>query len=209
MIDPTTLYLFIVSNVLLALAPGPDNIYVLTQGISKGKKVAFITTLGFSSGVVVHTLLATFGISVIFQTSQLAFDILKYLGALYLIYLAYQAFKNRDKPLDLSTDSSSKAFKKLYFKAFLMNILNPKVSIFFLAFLPQFVDPSLGSIELQMILFGAIFMMVTIVVFGAIGYMGNHLRTKLQANPKITSYMNSLTAFVLLGFGLKLALSQK
>ncbi|MDB2405412.1 LysE family translocator [Arcobacteraceae bacterium] len=209
MIDPTSLYLFIVANVLLALAPGPDNIYVLTQGITRGKKAAFITTLGFTSGVVIHTSAAAFGISVIFQTSQLAFDIVKYIGALYLIYLAYQAFKYRNEPLNLSSTSSNREFKKLYLKAFFMNILNPKVSIFFLAFLPQFVDPSLGNIQTQMIILGIVFMLVTVVVFGSIGYMGNILSVRLRENKKIVTYMNTLTSFVLLSLGLKLLFTQR
>ncbi len=209
MIDPTLLYLFIVTNILLALAPGPDNIFVLTQGITKGKKAAFITTLGFASGVTVHTCAAAFGITVIFQTSEVAFDIVKYIGALYLIYLAYQAYKHRNEPLDLSGTNGNKELKKLYIKAFFMNVLNPKVSIFFLAFLPQFVNPELGSVPLQMIILGIIFMIVTIIVFGSIGYMGNILSVKLRQNEKIVTYMNMLTSFVLLGLGLKLAFSQK
>jgi threonine/homoserine/homoserine lactone efflux protein len=209
MIDPASLYLFIVANILLALAPGPDNIYVLTQGVTRGKKAAFIATFGFTSGVVIHTSAATFGISVIFQTSQVAFDIVKYIGALYLIYLAYQAFKHRDEPLNLDASNNNGELKKLYFKAFFMNILNPKVSIFFLAFLPQFVDPALGDIQTQMIILGIVFMIITIIVFGSIGYMGNLLSVKLRQNKKVVIYMNTLTSFVLLGLGLKLAFSQR
>jgi len=209
MIDANALYLFIVANILLALAPGPDNIFVLTQGITKGFKAAFITTLGFTTGVIVHTSAAAFGITVIFQTSELAFDIVKYVGALYLIYLAYQAYKHRNEPLNLSGKNGTSELKKLYIKAFFMNVLNPKVSIFFLAFLPQFVNPANGSVTMQMITLGIVFMIVTIVVFGAIGYAGNILSIKLRQNPKIVTYMNTMTSFVLLGLGLKLALTQR
>lgn len=209
MLDLHTLYLFITANILLALAPGPDNIYVLTQGITRGKKAAFITTLGFASGVIIHTSAAAFGITLIFQTSELAFDILKYIGAMYLIYLAYQAFIHRNEPLNLSASIDKDEFRRIYIKAFLMNILNPKVAIFFLAFLPQFVNPSLGSITFQMIVLGVIFMIVTIIVFGLIGYMGNKLSRKLRENAKIVTYMNTLTSFVLLSLGLKLAFTQR
>jgi len=209
MIEQNTLFLFIIANILLALTPGPDNIYVLTQGITRGKKAAFITTLGFASGVIVHTSAAAFGITVIFQTSQVAFDVVKYLGALYLIYLAYQAFKHRNEPLNLSESINKSEFKKLYFKAFIMNILNPKVAIFFLAFLPQFINPTQGSIPIQMITLGIIFMIITIVVFGMIGYMGNILSKKLRENKKIVTYMNTMTSFVLLSLGLKLAFTQR
>jgi len=209
MIEQNTLFLFIIANILLALTPGPDNIYVLTQGITRGKKAAFITTLGFASGVIVHTSAAAFGITVIFQTSQVAFDVVKYLGALYLIYLAYQAFKHRNEPLNLSESINKSEFKKLYFKAFIMNILNPKVAIFFLAFLPQFINPTQGSIPIQMITLGIIFMIITIVVFGMIGYMGNILSKKLRENKRIVTYMNTMTSFVLLSLGLKLAFTQR
>lgn len=209
MIDINSLYLFIITSIVLALAPGPDNIYVLTQGVTKGFKAAFITTLGLTSGIIIHTSAAAFGISVIFQTSQIAFDIVKYIGAVYLIYLAYQAFKYRNAPLDLSANNTSNELKKLYIKGFIMNILNPKVSIFFLAFLPQFVNPSLGNVPVQMITLGLIFMVTTVIVFGSIGYAGNALSAKLRNNPRISTYLNTLTSFVLLGLGLKLALSQR
>ncbi len=209
MIDTTSLYLFTLTSILLALAPGPDNIYVLTQGVTKGFKAAFVTTLGLTSGIIIHTGAAAFGISVIFQTSQVAFDMVKYVGAIYLIYLAYQAYKHKDEPLNLDGQNSSGELKKLYFKGFIMNVLNPKVSIFFLAFLPQFVNPTLGSVSTQMIILGIIFMITTVIMFGAIGYAGNMLSTKLRQNPKIVTYMNTLTSFVLLGLGLKLAFTQR
>lgn len=209
MIELTNLYMFIIASFLLCLAPGPDNIYVLTQGMTKSKKAAIVTTFGLATGLIIHTSAAAFGISVIFQTSEIAFNIVKYVGAAYLLYIAYQAFKYRNEPLDLSVQNSSKELKKLYIKGFIMNILNPKVSIFFLAFLPQFVTPENGSVPLQMITLGAIFMVLTIVVFSSIGIAGNILSAKLLEKPSIVKYMNVLTSFVLLSLGLKLALSQR
>lgn len=209
MIELTNLFMFIGASFLLCLAPGPDNIYVLTQGMTKSKKAAIVTTLGLASGLIIHTSAAAFGISVIFQTSEIAFNIVKYAGAAYLLYIAYQAFKYRNEPLDLSVQNSSSHLKKLYVKGFIMNILNPKVSIFFLAFLPQFVNPSLGSVPMQMIMLGGVFMALTIVVFSSIGVAGNMLSSKLLEKPSIVKYMNILTSFVLVGLGIKLALSQK
>jgi threonine/homoserine/homoserine lactone efflux protein len=209
MIELSNLYMFIFASFLLCLAPGPDNIYVLTQGITKSKKAAIITTLGLASGLIIHTSAAALGISVIFKTSQMAFDIVKYLGALYLLYIAYQAFKYRNEPLDLSVQNSSSELKKLYFKGFIMNILNPKVSIFFLAFLPQFVSVENGNIPFQMIILGGIFMVLTLIVFSSIGIAANMLSARLLEKPKIVKYMNILTSFVLVSLGIKLALSQK
>ena len=209
MIDISNLYMFIAASFLLCLAPGPDNIYVLTQGMTKSKKAAIVTTFGLASGLIVHTSAAAFGISVIFQTSELAFNIVKFVGAAYLLYIAYQAFKYRNEALDLSVQNSSSELKKLYVKGFVMNVLNPKVSIFFLAFLPQFVSPVNGSIPMQMIMLGIIFMMMTIVVFSSIGIAGNLLSSKLVENPSISKVMNLLTSFVLGGLALKLALSER
>ncbi|RXK12681.1 threonine transporter RhtB [Halarcobacter mediterraneus] len=209
MIDITSLYMFIIASFLLCLAPGPDNIYVLTQGITKSKKAAIVTTLGLCSGIIIHTSAAAFGISVIFQTSELAFNLVKYIGAAYLLYIAYQAFKHRNEKLDLSIQDSTKELKKLYIKGFVMNILNPKVSIFFLAFLPQFVNTQLGNVPMQMIILGFIFMALTIIVFSLIGIAGNVLSEKLVKNPSISKVLNILTSFVLGSLAIKLALSQR
>jgi threonine/homoserine/homoserine lactone efflux protein len=209
MIELSNLYMFIIASFILCLVPGPDNIYVLTQGMTKSKKAAVITALGLTTGLIIHTSAAAFGISVIFQTSEMAFNIVKYIGTAYLIYIAYQAFKYRNEPLDLSTQNSKGELKKLYFKGFVMNILNPKVSIFFLAFLPQFVTPINGSISLQMIMLGLVFMAITIIVFSTIGVAGNMLSAKLLEKPSIVKYMNILTSFVLVSLGLKLALSSR
>ncbi|QKF80651.1 LysE family translocator [Halarcobacter ebronensis] len=210
MIELTNLYMFIIASFLLCLAPGPDNIYVLTQGITKGKKAAIITTLGLSTGIIIHTSAAAFGISIIFKTSELAFNIVKYLGAAYLLYIAYQAFKYRDEPLNLDVKTHEKGhLKKLYLKGFFMNVLNPKVSIFFLAFLPQFVSAQNGNIPLQMILLGVIFMILTIVTFSVIGVAGNILSSRLIQKPKIVKYMNIMTSFILGGLALKLAFTSR
>jgi len=209
MIELSNLLLFIGASFILCLVPGPDNIYVLTQGMTKSKKAAIITTLGLTTGLIIHTSAAAFGISAIFQTSEMAFNIVKYIGALYLLYIAYQAFKYRNEPLDLSVQDSKSELKKLYIKGFIMNILNPKVSIFFLAFLPQFITPTSGNIPLQMITLGSIFMVMTVLVFSFIGIAGNMLSSKLLEKPSIVKYMNILTSFVLVSLGLKLALSSR
>ncbi|WP_421715670.1 LysE family translocator [Arcobacter arenosus] len=209
MLELSNIYLFLIASFLLCLAPGPDNIYVLTQGMTKSKKAAVITTLGLTTGIIVHTTAAAFGISVIFKTSEIAFNIVKYAGAAYLLYIAYQAFKYRNEPLDLSVQNSSGELKKLYIKGFFMNVLNPKVSIFFLAFLPQFVTPANGNVPMQMITLGLIFMVLTIIVFSSIGIAGNVLSAKLIEKPNIVKYMNIMTSFVLGTLAVKLALSSR
>ncbi|RXK01225.1 threonine transporter RhtB [Arcobacter sp. CECT 8986] len=209
MIELSNLYMFIITSIILCLVPGPDNIFVLTQGMTKSKKAAIITTLGLTTGLIIHTSAAAFGISVIFKTSEIAFNIFKFLGAMYLLYLAYQAFKYRNKPLDLQVQNSTSELKKLYIRGFIMNILNPKVSIFFLAFLPQFITSENGNIPFQMIILGCIFMIITIIVFSLIGIISNILSSKLIEKPSIVKYMNILTSAVLVSLGLKLAFSSR
>jgi len=209
MIEMSNLFIFMGATILLCLAPGPDNIYVMTQGITRSKKAAFITTLGLSSGIILHTTAAALGISVIFQTSQLAFDLVKFAGAIYLVYLAFMAFKHRNEPLTFGKKESAKDLKSLYVKGFIMNILNPKVSIFFLAFLPQFVNPQNGNIPLQMVILGVVFMICTIVIFTSIGVVSNKLGEKIVSNPSVGKYLNIITSGVLLSLGLKLAFSQR
>ena len=208
--DLLNVLLFLGASFLLCLSPGPDNIYVMTIGITKGKKSSFVTTMGLCSGIIFHTLAAALGISLIFQNSELAFNILKYLGAIYLLYISYQTFIHRNDLLHISTKEEKKELKALYLKGFLMNILNPKVSIFFLAFLPQFVNKS-SSLEIssQMIILGLIFLTMTLIVFTSIGFIASIFGKKLLEKPIFSKILNYLTSFVLLSLALKLVFSQQ
>jgi threonine/homoserine/homoserine lactone efflux protein len=210
MIEFQTLFLFMGASALLAITPGPDILYVITLGITRGAKAAVATTLGLTSGVLVHTTAAALGISVIFKTSELAFTIVKFAGALYLFYLAYQAFKHRADlvRIDKAKDSP-KSYKNLYIKGFFMNVLNPKVSLFFLAFLPQFVNPQIGNIPWQMIQLGLSFMLVTIIVFSICGVLANRASATLMERPNIAKTVNTLAASLFVALGVKLALSQR
>jgi threonine/homoserine/homoserine lactone efflux protein len=160
----------------------------------------------------IHTTAAALGISVIFQTSALAFSLVKYAGALYLFYLAYQAFKHRNELIRINAKEGNTApisLKNLYAKGFLMNILNPKVSLFFLAFLPQFVSPSAGAVPWQMVQLGIAFMVVTVLVFSTCGLLAHKASATLMRNPSIAKTINTLSAFVFVALGLKLAFAQR
>lgn len=209
MVELSNLYFFIGTSFLLCLSPGPDNIYVMTQGITRNKQAVFVTTLGLSTGIIIHTCAAALGISVIFQTSQFAFNVVKFVGAAYLIYLAYIAFKHRNEPLVFGEKQDNKELKILYLKGFIMNLLNPKVSIFFLAFLPQFVSVENGNVPLQMFTLGVIFMILTLIVFTSMGIVANKLGERIVANPLVAKSLNIITATVLFSLGIKLALSQR
>ncbi|HEU0265381.1 MAG TPA: LysE family translocator, partial [Geobacterales bacterium] len=168
---------FLGASVALTLAPGPDNIFVLTQGIARGRRAAVVTALGMCSGVSVHTTAAAFGISALFYSSALAFHAVRYAGAAYLLYLAYRTIRERSTfrlaPAEALGDLH------LFRRGFIMNVLNPKVALFFLAFLPQFVVPTGLPMPLQMLLLGFIFMLQAVVIFTVIGYfsgsIGNYI----------------------------------
>jgi threonine/homoserine/homoserine lactone efflux protein len=204
MISLETLAAFSMASVLLALAPGPDNIFVLTQSALRGKAAGLLVTLGLCSGLVVHTTAVAFGVAVIFQTSAVAFTALKLFGAGYLLFLAWHAF--RASSLDISAGrSNGMSAGRLYRRGIIMNVTNPKVSIFFLAFLPQFADPARGPLTLQMLLLGGVFIVSTILVFGGIALMAGSLGQRLNRSPKIQVIMNRVAGLVFVGLAIKLA----
>jgi len=203
-----TVALFCAASVALALAPGPDNIFVLTQSALYGRKAGLLVTAGLATGLLVHTAAVSLGIAVIFQTSALAFTMLKFVGAVYLLYLAWQAFRADAAEID-GTGGTSLDSRRLYFRGVIMNITNPKVAIFFLAFLPQFADPAGGSITLQMLMFGGIFIVVTFVVFGAIAWSAGFLGEWLQGSEKAQVIMNRIAGTVFAGLALRLATSER
>jgi len=203
----TTLIYFLGTSVALTLAPGPDNIFVLTQGIARGRKPAIITALGMCSGISVHTAAAAFGISAVFYSSVIAFNVVKYAGALYLLYLAYRSLKECSTvKLTAADDRDAVA---LFKRGFIMNVLNPKVAMFFLAFLPQFVTPNTNHFALQMLLLGFIFMVQAIVIFCLIGYFSGSIGSFILSRPRIAKYFDWLTAGVFASLGLRLALAER
>jgi threonine/homoserine/homoserine lactone efflux protein len=194
---------FFSASLLLALVPGPDNIFVLTQSIIQGKKSGLIIVFGLCTGLVFHTIAVTFGVAVIFQTSAFAFTLLKVAGAIYLLYLAWQIFNAKAEDIDTKKDKKID-FKKLYYRGIIMNITNPKVSIFFLAFLPQFTNTNLGSIPLQILSLGALFIVATILVFGMIALLSGTLSQLFNKSKKSQIILNKLASFVFFSLAIKL-----
>lgn len=207
MIPIETVILFLAASIALALAPGPDNIFVLTQSALYGRKAGILVTLGLCTGLLVHTAAVSLGVAAIFQTSVLAFNILKVVGAIYLLYLAFQAF--RASAAKINEEKNKKlAWHKLYSRGIIMNITNPKVAIFFLAFLPQFADPSGGSVTIQLLMFGALFIVATLLVFGAVAWFSGFLGEWLKGSAKAQIIMNRVAGTVFTGLALRLAVSE-
>jgi threonine/homoserine/homoserine lactone efflux protein len=208
MLDSHTLFLFITASTLLALAPGPDNIFVLTQSMLKGAKPGIFVTLGLCTGLIFHTSAVALGVAAIFQTSITAFNILKFIGAAYLLYLAYLSFRSCSKS-KLKADKDNLTLGKLYKRGILMNVTNPKVSIFFLAFLPQFTNVQAGNVTLQILLLGAIFMLCALIVFSAVAFSAGKLGDWFNRSPNAQNILNKVAGSIFALLAVKLALSER
>ncbi len=196
---------FVGAAILLDLAPGPDNLFVLSQSALYGRRAGFSVTAGLCTGLLVHTGAVALGVAALLQASPTAFLVLKGIGAAYLAWLALGAF--RAGALELRSDSADRPSRiRLFTQGILMNITNPKVSLFFLAFLPQFVDPSRGAPWLQILLLGALFILTVILVFGGMAWAGGGLRGWLGRSSRVQILLNRLTGLLFLGLALKLAL---
>lgn len=207
MIDLSMLTLFIPASLLLIIAPGPDILFVVAQGVSSGKRAGFFTALGLAFGNSVHTLAAALGVSLIFKTSVVAFTVFKIAGAIYLFYLAYKAIKHR-KDLMKINEQDRKPAHHLMARGFIMNVLNPKVALFFLAFLPQFVAKNTGSPFGQFLILGAIFIILVVIIFGAIGLTAGTFGQFLTRSRTANETLNWLCAAVFIGLGIKLVLTK-
>ncbi|WP_417519712.1 LysE family translocator [Marinobacter sp.] len=199
-----SLITFAIASAILGIAPGPDNIFVLAQSALYGKKSGFLVTLGLCTGLIVHTTAVAFGVAAIFQTSAVAFTLLKMAGAIYLLFLAWQAFRasaDRFEGAGLNLRSSG----ALYRRGIFMNITNPKVSIFFLAFLPQFASPAHGQVAAQIFLLGGLFMVISLVIFSAVAVLAGQLGGWLNSSPKAQVYLNRIAGAVFASLALKLA----
>jgi threonine/homoserine/homoserine lactone efflux protein len=204
---PETLLTFFIASLLLALAPGPDNLFVLTQAALRGRSAGLAVTMGLCTGLLVHTSAVALGLAALFAASALAFTLLKLCGAGYLLWLAWQAWRASSTSIRTAPEDRLSGWQ-LYRRGILMNITNPKVSVFFLAFLPQFADPSRGPLTQQLLALGAIFMVATILVFGGIALLAGMLGAWLTRAPQLQRVLNRMTAVLFVGLALKLALSQ-
>ncbi|MCW2277869.1 LysE family translocator [Heliophilum fasciatum] len=199
----TSILSFLAVSVMLTLMPGPDIIFVVTQSIAQGYRAGIATALGLCTGLTVHTLAAALGVAALIYQSAMAFQVVKYAGALYLVYLAWLALKDKDT-IALGKEETH-TLQALYQRGILMNILNPKVSLFFLAFLPQFVSTERGSVSLQMVMLGFLFMVQAIIVFSLVSLFAGKLGDKLVRSPGIGRYINWAKAGIFALLGIRLA----
>ena len=197
---------FLSASILLTLSPGPDILYVLSSAMRRGFAVGFFIALGLCSGLVVHTALVGLGAAKAIEHNLMWQWIFKIFGAAYMLYLAYKVFRSPAQ-IELNIeDSQTSRFRKLYAQGFLMNVLNPKVSLFFLAFLPQFINADGDALLSQAIVLGLLFFAQALIVFSLVSYFAGKLAAPLSQNVKLQEGLKyfQVILFVLLAFGIVL-----
>ncbi|TXD84304.1 LysE family translocator [Subsaximicrobium wynnwilliamsii] len=193
----------------LAISPGPDNIYVLMQSLVNGKKSGLATVAGLISGCLVHTSLVAFGVSALIKANDTLFFLLKLFGAVYLLYLAYQVYKS-DAALDLGSNQiKKKSLSQLFKQGVIMNVLNPKVSIFFLAFFPGFLfSDTMGTVA-QFYILGLLFMLVSLIIFSSIALLAGSISSYIKGHKRIGLYLKWLQIVVFVGIAVLIFTSEK
>jgi threonine/homoserine/homoserine lactone efflux protein len=203
-----SLITFIIASIFLIASPGPDNIFVITQSAIHGSRTGILVTLGLVSGLIFHTSAVAFGVAAIIKTSPFAFMALKTVGALYLLFLAWQAFTAHKTKLKTDQQVPHSALK-LYRRGIIMNVTNPKVTIFFLAFLPQFVSADNGPVIGQVFMLGGVFMVLGLSIFVVFALLASKLGKWLNQSDKAQLILNRLAGTVFVTLALNLLFSNK
>lgn len=200
---------FLAASVLVTLAPGPDNLMVLSLGVSRGRSAGIGFGLGCAAGCATHTLWATLGIGALVLASEAAFTVLKLAGAAYLIYIGALSWRYAGQATLAPVAAGGESLWRHLRRGFVANAINPKVALFFVAFLPQFVDPARGSLWPQMLLLGVLFAVQTVLIFGAIGWFAGGIGTRLQRQPRIALWLDRIAGAIFIGLALRLATTQR
>jgi threonine/homoserine/homoserine lactone efflux protein len=203
-----TWLLFIVASLVLIVTPGQDMILVMSRSITRGSAAGVATAAGVSIGLVGHTILATLGLGAVLRTSEWLFIALKLAGAAYLVYLGIQLVHSAKRELAIS-DDAPRSLRRLFFDGALSNISNPKIAVFYFAFLPQFILPGAPHPTLSVLVLGLVFAGLTFLVKGPVGLSAGLLSGWLRSRPQVIAWLYRTSGAVLIGLGLKLALERR
>lgn len=204
----TNLQLFFFATVLVVIAPGPGMLFVISRSITSGRKAGIISALGTSTGIAVHILAAGFGLSLMIFATEVGFNIMKWVGGIYLIFLAWKAFTHR-QALTLESGEDNIGHTSIFLQGVLVNALNPKVALFFIAFIPQFVNPSSGSVSVQMMALGTIFMALTVIIFTAYSISAAIIRRWVIERPSVNRLFDWATGSLFVFLGIRLVLANQ
>lgn len=202
----TDIYLFILAGLLLNITPGVDLLYVLNKSIAKGFKVGIVASLGISAGCLFHFVLVVLGLSALLEASPTAFLLVKYIGALYLLYLGIAMFLSSKKNTNKKEDNSKAQYKKIYYSGILINILNPKVALFFITFLPQFINVDSSEKSMGLLILGLIFIALASIVNSIIAYVSCNISNKFTYKDSFTKYIKKIVGTLFIGLAIKLSL---
>ena len=189
---------FSIATLFLTLTPGPDNLYVISQSLTNGTKSGIATTIGLISGCIVHTTLLAFGVSAIIAASETIFYGLKIIGACYLLFLAYKVYRSNPH-VDFKNKVSKKTYLQLFKQGVIMNLVNPKILIFFLAFFPGFLWDEFQNTIYQFFVLGIVFMTISFVVFSSLTILAGHISTTLNENKNISILLKWIQVIVFIG----------
>jgi threonine/homoserine/homoserine lactone efflux protein len=203
-----TLIVFCATVLPLIFTPGPDIIYITTRGIAQGRQAALVSTLGVCAGYIVHTLLAVLGLTALLYASETLFNIVKYAGAAYLLYLGIKAIRSKSQ-IELKADKKRMSNKRILLTGMATSVMNPKGILLFFSYFPQFVVPEAGNVTRQLFVIGTLFTVMCGLVYGTYGFFSGAIGERLSAEPRIATVMKWFTGSVLIGLGVRLALPDK
>ena len=207
--DITYWILFFSAALAINISPGPDLFYILSRTMASGKNVGMASSIGVGVGALVHVSAAALGLSAILATSLIAFSIVKYIGAAYLIYLGIKSLRNAGNNIELSMNAANVSTWAAFKQGMLVDILNPKAAIFFMAFLPQFVRPEIGYIPFQLLGLGLLVILVGVMVEFSFIFLAAKLTGFLRKNRSIHSWLDRILGSILIGLGIRLAFTER
>ena len=209
MLTPDQFFAFLATAILLTLSPGPDNMMVLSVGVSKGRARGIAFGLGCALGCLSHTLLAVVGVSALIAASPLAFTTLKVCGGLYLAWMGWHAIRSRGGArVEAAGAGAAEPARKLFVKGLVANSINPKVALFFLSFLPQFIVAGRGDANLQTALLGLTFTLQAVVLFGLLGFFSGAIGQWLARRPKAGQWLDRIAGTIFIALGLRLIVAR-
>lgn len=209
-VDFNSYLLFIGASIILCVVPGPDMIYLLSRTIAQGKKAGFAAALGINLGGYFHLTAAILGISAIIATSAIAFNILKYCGAAYLIYIGFKAvLSNSPSAIDSSDNEARLSIKAIFWQGFISDVLNPKVAIFFISLLPQFIQSDSNNTFTQLIILGITVNIIALLINLALVWFSHSVSRNLRQSNRVSKFLNNVMGTIFISLGLKLATEQR
>lgn len=204
----TQIILFIITSLIVIITPGQDLVLVLSRGVTQGSKAGIVTATGVSVGLLGHTILTALGLGAFLMASDVFFTILKYIGALYLIYLGVQLITSKSHKLELK-QSAGKSLKYFFTSGAFSNISNPKITIFYFAYLPQFISSDVGNPSYYLLILGASFALLTLLVKVPIGYLAGKFSVWITSRPIVLKWLDRTSGTILVGLGVKLAFEER